>query len=307
MRKVLFTLAIAAIFAACGGGGGGGATYNGVTTPAIISSSNASSVASSAAVSLTEVQKISVSNQLKPYLKPQGGANVMESPFAKPIADAIAALDNPRTSIGPIAGSCTDVPGSMSGTYNPPSGSSTGSFSFTFTNYCTGSTTATGEIMNGTLSASGTSTTYTLTMNLTVSQGSSSGSMKGSMSAGKTATSLPYTLTFSATLLLSETVGGVTQVAKMDNFVITLALTTSTFSETISGGFCYDQVGCVTFSTPVALTGSASSGVPGLINNGTLQMDGASPTALRIVWTSGVATYSYTADGTSWSTPAPLP
>ncbi|MBI5636940.1 MAG: hypothetical protein HZA03_03100 [Nitrospinae bacterium] len=290
MKKLLITVALAVFLAACGGGGSGTAATTTTTTSTVatsqatVSSSNASTITSSATTNLNMAQSIAVAYHLKPYFKPGSAAPVYDDGFGKPLADAIAALDGPRAT-GSYTGSCG---GTL--TYT----TSATSASFVFASYCSGGTT-----INGTISATGSSSSATVTIsNLTVSTSSSSVSMDGTFTAAMTATSNTFTMT----LTVTATSGGTTYYAKMENFKMTLTISGSTYSETVTGRFYYNTTGYVDITTPAAITGTYSTGYIGSPKSGEMRLTGGGSTIARVVYTNGVAAYSYSTNGgTSWT------
>ncbi len=290
-KNLLLTAVIAASVAACGvggiGGGGSSApatTSTVATTQAVISSSNATKVATASTTNLSTAQSISEAYSLKPYFKP-GAAPVYDDGFGKPLADAIAALDAPKAT-GSSTGSC-------GGSYTYTT--STASASFVFTNYCSGSTT-----MNGTITATGTSANATITIDLTMTTSSATATMTGTVTATKTTAShtIGLNLTFKATS------GSTTYYVKLENYNMTLTISGSTYSETVTGRFYYDQTGYVDLTTPTPLTGSYSTGSIGSPTGGELRMTGGGTpsTIVRAVYAgTGKAAYSYSLDGgTTW-------
>lgn len=287
MKKLLITVALAVLFAACGGGGGGSTaatTSTVATTQATVSSSNASTIAASTTTNLSLAQSISVAYHLKPYFKPGSAAPAYDDGFGKPLADAIAALDGPRAT-GSLTGSC-------GGTYTYTTSAS--SASFVFANYCSGGTT-----INGTITASGSSSSATVTMsNLTITSSTASIAMDGTFTAAMTTTSDTFTMT----LTITATSGGTTYYAKMENFTMTITHSGSTYSETVTGRFYYNTTGYVDITTPTALTGTYSTGSIGAPKSGEMRLTGGGNTIARVVYTNGVAAYSYSLNGgTSWT------
>lgn len=102
--------------------------------------------------------------------------------------------------------------------------------------------------MNGTISATGSSANATVTIDLTMvtTTSNSTYTMAGTVTAAKTAT--------------SHTIG------------MTLTISGSTYSETVTGRFYYDQTGYVDLTTPTPLTGSYSTSSIGLPPSGELRM-----------------------------------
>lgn len=148
----------------------------------------------------------------------------------------------------------TSVPGSCGGSVSVDAGSSR--VSMTAADYCEG-TTSNNSKMNGSIVLTGTQANYTLTMNLT----------------------------------FSVTGGGVTTMAKMENYVTTFKVTSGAYEETISGKFCYGNSGCVTVATPVPLKGMVTiTGVPGQPTSGELLMTGSDGGTVRIVYPLGTPT-----------------